>query len=196
MQVCSHNNCALSSIKGARNGFYYGSRLRFAHAFVMSVLFGKGTIQDRFKWAVKMAFNHGSLLAIYAFTYKTVQCILARLFNRPNALWSFFAGVVGSQFIIKPHNKEFTQVNKQLAYYLFSRVVEGLFVLAKKLKAIPDVKGFNVIYILSWGLVMFLFELDKTILNRSLVASMDFIYKESDKDVESWRDFVPFDLPF
>ena len=45
-------------------------------------------------------------------------------------------------------------------------------------------------------MVMFLFELDKSILNKSLVASMDFIYKEADKDIESWRDLVPFDVPF
>ena len=61
----------MSSFKGARNGFYYGSRLRFAHAFVMSILFGKGKIEDRFKWAIKMAFSHGKLLAMFAFTYKT-----------------------------------------------------------------------------------------------------------------------------
>ena len=45
-------------------------------------------------------------------------------------------------------------------------------------------------------MVMFLFELDKSILNKSLVASMDFIYKEADKDIESWRDLVPFDVLF
>ena len=42
---------------------------------------------------------------------------------------------------------------------------------------------------------MYLFELDKSILNKSLVASMDFIYKESDKDVKSWKEFIPVDVP-
>ena len=32
---CNHNSCAIAIARGARNGFYYGSRLRFAHAFVM-----------------------------------------------------------------------------------------------------------------------------------------------------------------
>jgi peroxisomal membrane protein 4 len=102
VSVCNHSNCYLSSIKGARNGFYYGSRLRFAHAFVMSILFGKGPLKDRFKWAVDMALSHGKLLAIFAFTYKTTQCILSRLLNTNSAVVSFFAGMVGSQFIIKP----------------------------------------------------------------------------------------------
>ena len=59
-----------SAVKGARNGFYYGSRLRFAHAFVMSVLFGRGTAAQRFKWAFKMAYSHGKLLTLFVFTYK------------------------------------------------------------------------------------------------------------------------------
>ena len=48
---------------------------------------------------------------------------------------------------------------------------------------------------MSWGLVMYLFELDKTILNKSLVTSMEYIYKDSDKDLKSWRELVPFDIP-
>ena len=43
---------------------------------------------------------------------------------------------------------------------------------------------------------MMIFEWDKTILNKSLVASMDFIYKEADEDLKSWRELVPIDLPF
>jgi hypothetical protein len=81
-QLCCHDNCYMSSIKGARNGFYYGSRLRFAHAFVMSILFGKGKLEDRLNWAIKMAFSHGKLLAIFAFTYKTAQCILTKLYGK------------------------------------------------------------------------------------------------------------------
>jgi len=38
---------------------------------------------------------------------------------------------------------------------------------------------------------MFLFEKDKQVLNRSLVASMDYIYKGSDDDLESWWDLIP-----
>jgi peroxisomal membrane protein 4 len=82
--------------------------------------------------------------------------------------------------IIRPENKSFESINRQLSYYLSARVLEGLFVLAQKLKKIPEFEAFNMVYLLSWGFVMFLFELDKSILNRSLVASMEFIYKESD----------------
>ena len=32
----------LAIIKGARNGFVYGAKIRFPHAVVMSILFGRG----------------------------------------------------------------------------------------------------------------------------------------------------------
>ena len=69
----------VACLKGARNGFYYASRLRFAHAFVMSFLFGKGSLKSRLLWAFKMAIRHGKILALFAFSYKLTQCILANL---------------------------------------------------------------------------------------------------------------------
>ena len=32
----------LAILKGARNGFVYGVKVRFPHALVMSILFGRG----------------------------------------------------------------------------------------------------------------------------------------------------------
>ncbi len=32
----------LSIIKGARNGFVYGVKVRFPHALIMAILFGRG----------------------------------------------------------------------------------------------------------------------------------------------------------
>jgi peroxisomal membrane protein 4 len=32
----------LAILKGARNGFVYGVKIRFPHALLMSILFGKG----------------------------------------------------------------------------------------------------------------------------------------------------------
>ena len=69
---CPHNSCVIACLRGARNGFYYASRIRFAHAFVMGFIFGSGTVKDRLIWAVRMAIRHGTILAIFAFTYKSV----------------------------------------------------------------------------------------------------------------------------
>ena len=185
----------MSSIKGARNGFYYGSRLRLAHALVMSLVFGSGPLMDRGKWAFKMAFNHGKLLSIFVFSYKTAQCILTKFWGKQVPFLSFIAGIIGSQMIIKPHKREFTTVNRQLAYYLFSRVVEGVYVKLQKLKIIPTFQAFNVVYIFVWASVMYLFEKDKSVLNKSMMVSMEFIYKDSDKDLESWTDLIPIEMP-
>ena len=93
-------------------------------------------------------------------------------------------------------NRETQQINRQLAYYLASRVLEGIYVKMHKHHNIaPKFDGFKVGYLLTWGLVMYLFELDKGILNRTMVTSMLFIYKESDEDLKSWKDLVPIDLP-
>ena len=32
----------LSLLKGARNGFVYGVKIRFPHALIMAILFGRG----------------------------------------------------------------------------------------------------------------------------------------------------------
>ena len=78
-----------------------------------------------------------------------------------------------------------------------SRVAEGIYVKIHKIFSIaPKFDGFKVSYMLTWGLVMFLFELDKSILNHTMCVSMDFIYKDSDKDLESWKELVPIDLNF
>ena len=60
---------------------------------------------------------------------------------------------------------------------------------------IPPIQAFKYVYVLVWASVMFLFELDKSILNKSMTVSMDFIYKDSDKDLTSWTELFPFDVP-
>lgn len=97
--------------------------------------------------------------------------------------------------IIKPKNKEFTSINRQLAYYLVSRVIEGFYMKLQKMNIIPHFKAFNAVYVLVWACVMYLFEKDKTILNKSMTVSMDFIYKDSDVDLSSLTQLIPFELP-
>ncbi len=37
-----HNAELLKIVKGARNGLVYGAKVRFPHALIMSILFGRG----------------------------------------------------------------------------------------------------------------------------------------------------------
>mmetsp|Transcript_4703 Transcript_4703/g.7107 ORF Transcript_4703/g.7107 Transcript_4703/m.7107 type:complete len:146 (-) Transcript_4703:297-734(-) len=109
---CSHDNCAISTLKGARNGFFYGSRLRFAHAFVMSILFGRGNLNDRVKWAVKMAVSHGLFLTLLVSSFKSAQCILVRAFQKNTPWVALLAGAVSSRVVQGRYNREFLAVLK------------------------------------------------------------------------------------
>ena len=109
---CSHDNCAISALKGAMNGFFYGSRLRFAHAFVMGILFGKGTLTERVKWAFKMALNHGFFLTLLVASYKISQCVLVRVLKRNNPAIGLAAGAISSRIVSYNFNREFVAVLK------------------------------------------------------------------------------------
>ena len=62
--ICPHKSCILACIRGSRNGFYYASRLRFAHAFVMSFLFGSGDVKDRLMSPVNHRFTKLEMIEI------------------------------------------------------------------------------------------------------------------------------------
>ena len=74
-------------------------------------------------------------------------------------------------------------------------MVEGIFLKLMKQGYLPNVEGFNTTYTLIWGCVMFLFELDAKVLNGSLVSSMNFLYKNSDKPLKHYTELIPFDVP-
>ena len=63
------------------------------------------------------------------------------------------------------------------------------------MKIIKEFDAFKFVYVIVWGCVMYLYEKDKSILNRSMTVSMDFIYKESDQDLTSVSQLIPFELP-
>jgi peroxisomal membrane protein 4 len=69
---CPHENCLISAIRGARQGLYYGGKVRFAHSLVMQVLFGKGTIWNKLKTSLELSWQHGRNLGVFVFIYKLV----------------------------------------------------------------------------------------------------------------------------
>ena len=101
--------------------------------------------------------------------------------------------MVGS-FMLLYFRTDFS-INNQIGYYLSARVVEGIFLKLMNLGYLPKVEGFHATYTIVWGLVMFLFELDASILNGSLVSSMNFLYKNSDTPLRNYSELIPFDIP-
>ena len=123
-----------------------------------------------------MAVRHGLILAVFAFTYKAVQCALARITGKSVPVHSFIAGVIGSVMLLTL--KTDLSINRQIGYYLSARVLEGIVLKLMQLGYLPSFEAFRGTYSVIWALVMFLYVLDEKILNKSLVDSMHFIYDD------------------
>jgi len=99
---------------------------------------------------------------------------------------------VGSFFVWREKNG----VSQQICFYLLSRILEGSAKRLQKAGAMPEGQNaFQWLSVIVWGIVMFLFEEDKSVLQPSLQSSMVFLYKDSDYIPNGWRDFVPFYIP-
>ena len=187
---CPHSSCLIAAIRGARQGLYYGGKVRMTHSIVMQYLFGRGTTLEKLKTSIKLSWIHGRNLGSFVFIYKIVQCLLTQAYGKRHPAFSFIAGIIGAFFIWSERNT----VNQQLAFYLFSRICEGIAVSLQKSNIIPETNAFSYVSIITWGIVMFLFERDKSTLQKSLSNSMTFLYHDSDH-TSGWRDFVPFHVP-
>ena len=189
---CNHESCIVSSFRGLRNGLYYGAKIRFVHSLVMTILFKSDTLSNKITNILTLTYEHSKNLGLYVFIYKSVCCILRKILKENYKIIPFIAGLIGSS-IMWANN---TPVNMQIMLYLLSRnlIASTSFIKDKINLIIPDGKGFAVSSILTWGIVMFLFENYPKSLQGSLYSSMDFLYNESNI-VSSWKDFVPFYIP-
>ena len=188
---CSHQSCPISSLKALRNGFYYGGRVRFMHSLVMTILFRKGTLKEKLTNIIELSFEHGKTLGLFAFFFKTMMCILKRIKSIPNNLRIIISG--GTFGFLVFGNK--TSVNYQIILYIFSRVIVGTAEHLAENKILPNWNAYPLLAAVCWSIVMFLFEDDPSILQNSLASSMQFLYKESDKDLEKWTDLIPLEVP-
>lgn len=180
----------ISTLRGLRNGIYYGGKVRLMHSLVMTLLFKKGSLKSKLIGIWQMTYEHAKNLGLYVFIYKALIHILKYLQGEPKKAHSFIAGCAAGYIIFKDK----TNVNYQLILYLLSRnIVSGVESLVKRGK-LPDKKAFPLLAALCWGVVMYLFEDDPTSLQPSLKSSMDFLYKQSET-YKDWTDFVPVAVP-
>jgi peroxisomal membrane protein 4 len=191
MDLQRNYNWVLKPLKGLSHGIYYGAKVRFTHAFVMSILYGNGSVIKRIKTIIRLTSEHSVRLGIFVFIYKLAAAALSITNNLGN-LNSFISGAVAGKLI---YSKQ-TQVNIQMIHYLLSRVVTGSIHLLYKSSLIPNSEtlsnsGFPLLAVVCWGFVMYLYEKDKTCLQPSLQSSMYYLYDESNS-WKDWRDFVPF----
>ena len=190
-QIYGHSSHTVSVVRGARNGFYYGARTRAMHSIVMAVLFKKGPLSTRLKWIMNNTWEHGRNLGGYVFIYKAVLIALMRMFGQRHPAMCFVAALVGSYFWFTQK----TPVNQQMCLYLLARITTGSSQKLANAGMLPNIPFFHLLSMICWGIVMFLFEDDRSVLQPSLQSSMQFIYKDSES-YKTWRDFVPFYVPF
>ena len=189
--LCDHENCIVSSLKGLRNGMYYAGKLRFVHSLVMTILFRSGTFKDKLISILKLTWEHARNLGVFVFIYKSLVCLMRNTFGSRNSIFNFISGFIASYFTLAKNN---TPVNMQIMLYLLSR---NLLAISNTLseKYMKNYNGFTFTSMTVWGIVMFLFEFNSKLLQNSLASSMDFIYKESDLKYESIMDFIPLYIP-
>ena len=194
LSICNHDSCITSAFRGLRNGIYYGAKIRFIHSLIMTFLFRQDTLKNKLKSIFTLTYEHSKNLGLYVFLYKSISCIIRNIIGKHHTLIPFIAGCIASYFMWSTKNP----VNQQIMLYLLSRNILALTTFFdKKLKVVLPQKnsGFAVTSILCWGIVMYLFEKYPNSLQSSLFSSMDFLYNSSNF-TESWRDFIPFYIPF
>lgn len=180
----------ISTLRGLRNGVYYGGKVRVMHSIVMTLLFKSGSLKSKILNIWLMTYEHAKNLGLYVFIYKAVVYMLKKLQGQPKKFHSFIGGCVGGFLIFRQK----TNINYQIILYLLSRnIVGGVESLVKK-GVLPNKKAYPVVATLCWGIVMFLFEDDASSLQPSLKSSMDFLYKHSET-YRDWTDFVPVAVP-
>lgn len=189
--LCDHPSCLISSLKGLRNGMYYGGKIRFVHSLVMTILFRSGPFKEKILSIIKLTWEHARNLGTFVFMYKSLVCILRHLFQSRSLIFNFIAGFFCSYFFLSREN---TPVNMQIMLYLLSRNILAISNMISD-NYLNGYNGFTLTSMTVWGIVMFLFEYNKKKLQNSLTSSMEFIYKESDKKYESFLDFIPFYIP-
>lgn len=194
----------LLALKGLMHGWNYGTKIRMPHALVMTFLFKPDlSLHNKFRQIMKLSFLHARNLSAFVLlyklclsagtsAYKVIGVPVTAANGRPAAQWhALAAGAIGGWVIWGNYNT----VNFQIVLYLLSRVVVALVRLLAK-KGVLPFRNFSFkptypwLASATWAVVMWLFEFHSDTLHGSLVASMKYLYHDSN----SWaspRDFAP-----
>jgi len=178
----------LAILKGARNGLVYGVKIRFPHALVMSVLFGRGDVRARALAIFKATKTHALNLAKFVTIYKSLL-LLQRKTNggKERSADTFIAGLIGGYIVFG----ERTAINEQIVLYVVSRVVSSFIPRSTAIPPKgpngtnrpipPEARLFTVFAALSWGSVMWLFRHQEETLQPGMWSSMKYLYLDSER---------------
>ncbi|KAI0662584.1 peroxisomal membrane protein 4 [Cubamyces menziesii] len=179
----------LAILKGARNGFVYGVKVRFPHALIMAILFGRGDWQTRLKAIYRATKQHALNLAKFVSLYKTLLLVQKKMNGgKERSFDTFIAGLIGGYVVFGNRNA----VNEQIVLYVCSRVVASFLSRAKApynmssagasgVKPLPpDSTQFSIFAAICWGAVMWLFNERGETIQPGMFNSMTYLYRDSE----------------
>lgn len=170
-------NSLLSVIRGFRNGIIYGTKVRFVHALVMTILFKNGTVYEKCLDVFTATYQHATNLGFFAAVFKSIRIILNYLRQKDDDINTLVAGMCGGYILFSKDDGITSQINM----YIMSRIIFGCVRAGIAYDYLPY---YSYIYPLFsatiWGIVMTLFFHHRGHLQKSMEYSMDYIYKQSD----------------
>jgi len=177
----------LAILKGLRNGLVYGVKIRFPHALLMSILFGRGDWKTRTRVIFKLTAQHAIGLAKFVTLYKSLLLVQKRLHGgKQSSADTFFAGLVGGYVVFGDR----TAINEQIVLYVVSRVLASFIPRDSSAKppssgAVkpipPNARHFSIFAALAWGGVMWIFQEHGETIQPGMFSSMNYLYKDSEK---------------
>jgi len=183
----------LGILKGARNGFVYGVKIRFPHALIMAILFGRGDWNTRARTIFQATKTHAVNLMKYVALYKTMLLVQRRANGgKERNFDTFFAGLIGGYLVFGDRNP----INEQVVLYICSRVIASFIpratpkqqqqqqqhstTVAAAVKPVPpDSRYFSIFAAVVWGCVMWLFEHKGETIQPGMFNSMTYLYRDS-----------------
>lgn len=179
----------LAILKGARNGLVYGAKVRFPHALIMAILFGRGDWQTRLRVIFRATKHHALNLAKFVSLYKSFLLLQKKINGgKERSHDTFFAGLLGGYIVFGDRNA----INEQIVLYVCSRVVASFIPRAGSpysmsstspsgVKPVPpDSCYFSVFAAVSWGMVMWLFQHRGETIQPGMFNSMKYLYRDSE----------------
>lgn len=179
-----------SALKGFCNGFIYGASLRAFHAITLNVIFKKGkNLKEIGNLVLIQSYHQGIFTGLFILCYKIVFGFLNRfIFKKRSKYAAFIAGCLAGALIFS-HK---TNTRYQIILYLLSRALFGYSEKLLRLFKMEKSKLFPFTSAIYIGILMFLYESDKSLFGTSLTKSLQYLMKDSDKG--GWNMAVPEDL--
>ncbi|KAH7104188.1 peroxisomal membrane protein 4 [Auriculariales sp. MPI-PUGE-AT-0066] len=174
----------LAVLKGVRNGIVYGVKIRFPHAVVMSVLFGRGDWQSRVQHIFRATKSHASNLGLYVGLYKLLMLIQKKSNGKQRDYDSLVAGGIAGYVMF---GRERSAVNEQIVLYVTARIVAGMLpraheptpgAVARPIS--PTYPSYAALATVTWAVVMWLFQHYPERVQPGMFSSMTYLYKDSE----------------